>query len=402
MTHRVLILTAGFGEGHNAAARALATACDAAAGPGTAQVTDVFALAAPRLNALTRRSYLALINRAPRVWSAAYGWIDRSAVLPRGLWLLGRETRLLARLLASESPAVVCSTYPVYAFMLAKLAHAGRAVPPHYNVVTDSISINSLWWRAGCDGWFLPNADSADVLRRAGVEQERLHVLGFPVTPFFHEHATGFAPPDLLTGARPRVLYIINSGTRGATETAHRLLAETDWEITCAVGRDDALRRQLTRAAAVRARPAQILGWTDQIPRLLMTHHVVVSKAGGATTQEALAARCPMIVSQIVPGQEAGNWELLRRHGVGALAETPEAVIIALRRAFADSGRVCREWRTAVGPLARPKAAQEIAAHVLRSTDLASPVSAKPAPEPVPLPLRAAPMPANDGAVVSA
>ena len=32
-------------------------------------------------------------------------------------------------------------------------------------------------------------------------------------------------------------------------------------------------------------------------------------------TQEAIAARCPMIVNQIVPGQEEGNYELLRRHG---------------------------------------------------------------------------------------
>ena len=45
MNARVLILTAGFGEGHNAAARALALACDAAHGPGTARVADVFALA---------------------------------------------------------------------------------------------------------------------------------------------------------------------------------------------------------------------------------------------------------------------------------------------------------------------------------------------------------------------
>ena len=54
-----------------------------------------------------------------------------------------------------------------------------------------------------------------------------------------------------------------------------------------------------------------------------MTHHVVVSKAGGATTQEAVAARCPMIVNQVVPGQEEGNCELLLRHGAGALATTP-------------------------------------------------------------------------------
>ena len=207
------------------------------------------------------------------------------------------------------------------------------------------------------------------MLRRAGVDADRLHVCGFPVTPFFSEHADEFAPPNLAAGAPPRVLYIINSGTRGATETARRLLAETDWEITCAVGRDETLRRQLVRFAAGRVRAATILGWTDQIPRLLMTHHVVVSKAGGATTQEAIAARCPMVVSQIVPGQEEGNYELLRRHHAGVLAPNPDAVIAALHRAFADGGRVWRAWRAALAPLAHPFAAQDIAQHVLAASE---------------------------------
>ncbi len=382
MKPRVLILTAGFGEGHNAAARALAAACDAAHGAGTAKLVDIFALASPRLNALTRRAYLELINRAPKLWSAAYAWLDRSTIFPRILWTLARETRLLGEILARDEPAVICSTYRIYAFLLEKLAHDGHAIAPRFNVVTDSISINSLWWRAACDGWFVPNEDSAEVMRRAGVEHERLHVSGFPVTAFFSQHVRDFAPPDLGEGAAPHVLYIINSGTRGAAEIARRLLTDTNWEITCAVGRNRRLHRELSALAGRRAHPASILGWTDQIPRLMMTHHVVISKAGGATTQEALAARCPMIVNQIVPGQEEGNWELLRRHGIGALAETPDAVIAALQCAFADHGRVWREWRTALAPLVRPEAAVDIAAHLF--------AHAARHEEPVPLPLSSA------------
>lgn len=47
MPARILILTAGYGEGHNAAARALAAACDTTHGAGTSRVVDVFALAHP-------------------------------------------------------------------------------------------------------------------------------------------------------------------------------------------------------------------------------------------------------------------------------------------------------------------------------------------------------------------
>ena len=361
MKARVLILTAGFGEGHNAAARALATACDEAQGEGTARVVDVFAEASPRWNSLLRKSYLTLINRLPSVWSVAYGWLDRSPSTPRLLQLLKREQRVLARILAEEQPAVVCSTYPVYGFMFEALARRGMALPPHAMVVTDSISINSLWWRGRCERWFLPNRDSAEVLEQAGVPPERLQVLGFPVNPVFA--ATRDVPmrPDLQTGARPRVLYIINSRTRHALETARRILRNSDWEVTCAVGRNEALQGELSALALSRAAPTRILGWTDEIPRLLRSHHILISKAGGATTQEALAAGCPMIVNEIVPGQEEGNYELLRRHGIGAFAGTPERVLAELARAFAGGGNVWWQWRRAVDTLSRPFAARDIA-----------------------------------------
>ena len=96
-----------------------------------------------------------------------------------------------------------------------------------------------------------------------------------------------------------------------------------------------------------------------------MSHHVVVSKAGGATTQEAIAARCPMVVNQVVPGQEEGNCELLLRHSAGALATTPAAVISTLRGAFEGRGQGWTAWHAALGPLARPDAARVIAAQVL-------------------------------------
>jgi processive 1,2-diacylglycerol beta-glucosyltransferase len=364
MEPRILIMTAGYGEGHNAAANALAAEFNEET-PETALVVDVFALSCPRLNSLIRRAYLAAINGTPRLWRHVYAWMDRPSFMTRGTRMLRPQSRLLEAIIERERPVAICSTFPAYAALFRRLARAGRFSTPHFNVVTDSISINSIWWRPGCDGWFVPNEDSAEVMRAAGVDPLRIHVTGFPVTSFFRKNEGIVTRPLLSGGAAPRVLYIVNSGTRNAEATARLLLAEEGWEVTCTVGRDDSLRRSLSAAAAHRNSPASILGWTDQIPRLLMTHHVVVSKAGGATTQEAVAARCPMIVNQVVPGQEEGNCELLLRHGAGALATTPAAVIETLRAAFSNRGLAWDGWRSALEPLARPDAARAIAAQVL-------------------------------------
>ena len=364
MKHRILILTAAYGEGHNAAAHALAAAFNEEE-PGTAIVVDIFALSCPRLNSVIRRSYLAAINGTPRLWKRAYAVMDQPWFMSSGLWMLRAQSRMLERVIERERPLAICSSFPAYAALLQRMAREEQLSTPHFNIVTDSISINSVWWRPGCDGWYVPNEDSAEVMRAAGVDPAKLHVLGFPVTPYFRRNEGIVTRPDLAAGAAPRILYIVNSGTRNAEATARLLLAEGDWEVTCTVGRDEALRKTLTDVARNRGRKAEILGWTDRIPELLMTHHVVVSKAGGATTQEAIAARCPMLVNQVVPGQEEGNCELLLRHGAGALATTPGTGVSTLRSAFADQGRLWAGWRSALEPMARPDAARQIAAHVL-------------------------------------
>ena len=359
MNRRLLILTAGFGEGHNAAARALAQAWDEREGEGAAVVADPFAEAHPASNAILRRAYLGAINRLPWAWRALYGWMDRSRLLPGLLGRLPGDTRVVHRLLELHRPLAVVSTFPGHNFTLRHLARVALPVPPRFTVVTDSISLNSLWWTGGSAAWFVPNEDSAAVLRRAGVPGAQVDVTGFPVPPTFARLGDSLAPPDLAVGGRPRILVMIHSGRRGAEATARLLLQETGWDLTFAVGRDEGLRRRLTALAADRTGVA-VLGWTREIPRLLLTHHVVVSKAGGATTQEALAAGCPMIVSQIVPGQEEGNYELLRRHGIGALATEPAAVVAALREAFARDGDGWARWRAGAAGLRRPYAAADI------------------------------------------
>lgn len=177
---RILILTAGYGEGHNSAARALKAAFDEQ--PGVqAELVDLFALRAPRLNDVTRRGYLKLINLAPRIWSGVYRWLDRSPHAARTLHLLAGHRALLGRLIAERQPGAIVSTYPVYAWLLNRLRADGQVFCPHYTVITDALTINSLWYGTPSSGWFVTDPDSGAFLRARGVPADRVHESGFPV-----------------------------------------------------------------------------------------------------------------------------------------------------------------------------------------------------------------------------
>ena len=84
--------------------------------------------------------------------------------------------------------------------------------------------------------------------------------------------------------------------------------------------------------------------------------------------QETLAAGTPMIITQVVPGQEEGNARLILENRAGALAITPREISATTRGAFANGARKWTEWQQAASSLSRPGAADEIAQFVLDLT----------------------------------
>jgi processive 1,2-diacylglycerol beta-glucosyltransferase len=127
------------------------------------------------------------------------------------------------------------------------------------------------------------------------------------------------------------------------------------------------LLARLQEVARTAGRSVEILGWTDRMPELLMTHHLLIGKAGGATVQEAIAACTPMLITQVVPGQEEGNARLLFENGCGALCPTAEALASTVERVMSRDAAEWRVWEQNIQRLSRPDAARDTARFVLEN-----------------------------------
>lgn len=364
MPKRILILTAGFGEGHNAAARGVEAGL-AVVAPRDCVVErhDLFAETYGPVGDLARRGYLTLINRAPLVWAEIYEWIDRRERFRKKLAFLFQLRRRLRRLLESFQPDVVVSVYPAYAHLLEDITGAAPATFRRVVCVTDSVTVNAIWFRCFADFFFLPNEQTVEVLAAAGVPNERLIVTGFPVDPRFAQLGELRQPPSTEYGRR--ILYMLNPGRVIVPEIISGLAKITDSRLTVTVGRDARLRQTVEEIRRRVGRKFEIVGWSDQLPRLMLESHLLISKAGGATVQEAIAARCPMIINQVVPGQEEGNARLISTTKSGVVATTPAAIIAAVEAAFANDSQQWREWSENIGRLSRPAASLEIADRLL-------------------------------------
>jgi processive 1,2-diacylglycerol beta-glucosyltransferase len=357
---RILILTAGFGEGHNSAARGVRDGL-ARIAPDHIEVElrDLFPETYGALNELVRKTYLAVINQWPHSWGYVYRWLDGITNFDERFARFTRLKKHFAQVLDRFRPDVLVSTFPPYPYLLRQIVGQDRSCKSVV-IITDSITVNAIWYQCDAD-FFLPsNEQSAAVVRAAGIAPEKIKVFGFPVSPQFADLEQDRQSRQ--KSARPRILCVIHAAKKRVPELVRKLL-DLDIELTVAVGHERRLRDAIRRIADERS--IEIIGWTNEMPRLLCRSHILIGKAGGATVQETIAAGCPMIVNHVVSGQEEGNARLIAETNSGVIALEPDEVASQVRRAFADGAKQWREWAAKIAKLSCPRAALDIAEFLL-------------------------------------
>src|SRR4029079_11172608 len=127
------------------------------------------------------------------------------------------------------------SVFPAYPYLLADVAGPNR---PWKNVVvvTDSITINAIWYKCSPDYLLVPNDESAAVVRTAGVPETITRIYGFPVSPKFADLGEQVAAPG--ADELKKLLYIINPPSLRSVSLVERLL-ELDVSLTVTVGRNE-------------------------------------------------------------------------------------------------------------------------------------------------------------------
>ncbi|MES2661154.1 MAG: hypothetical protein V4689_21210 [Verrucomicrobiota bacterium] len=342
---RILIVTAAFGEGHNSAARNLAIALESAG--AVTQVSDPCMLGVPRLTTVVNRGYRYVTTNFPSLWARIYRSTDNCDFSRQRSPVLRKVERALAKLINDFQPTAVVSTYPLYPYFTARIAENSGKKLPVFVVVTDSIEINAAWLRAKCDRWLVTDPWTKDAMMRWGIPAEKLVDTGFPVHPDFAK----LVPVENCDSCDAfRILYFPTAKLPLVRRHGRALLdASPKARLTIVLGRN--VRSLYSRAREIqKAYPGRVklIGWTRKVPKLLNSHHLVVGKAGGATVHEAIAARCPMLIHHLVPGQEEGNLKLLEIIGGGHLAETPEALSRNVIDLLADHAAGWRSMKNAL------------------------------------------------------
>ena len=361
--HRILILTASFGEGHNAAARNLVEAFQ---GKAEVLLADPCMEAKPKFNKRLSQAYQGVITHTPTFWAALYYGTD--------LINLNKPSKLLTRKpeetthahIRDFKPDAIISTYPLYPYYVER---SFRKLPrvPVFTVITDSIKINKTWTAAPTDYFLVTDDFTKEILTsRNKIPADKIEPTGFPVNPVF-------ATQDSLTetdSCKPfKILYFATGQKPQIRRNMRALLQDENANIELTVVLAKNVRKLYSRAQEVKTEfptRVKIKGWTRKVPELMASHHLVVGKAGGATSHEALSAGVPMLIHYLLPGQEEGNLQLLQKIGGGALAISPSALKEKVAELLEDDAKLWRQMKQNLLQHRKPEGAKNCADFVLR------------------------------------
>ena len=362
---RILILTADAGFGHRSTANALAKAFELRYGDAAA-VTIVNPLDEPGAPPFLRGAesdYDKLATQWPGFYKLGYKMSDlalTTSATEMTYVLIMYD--LIARLMKQHRPDAVVITFPTYQYPVAAYRRLSGVNVPMVTIVTDLMSLQKMWFSPSADLCLVPTQHAADLALERGLDAESIHVTGLPVNP-----ALADAPPQAEARAalgwpadKFTVLAAGSKRVERLDQFAHVLNhAGFDLHLAAVAGGNDELYAKLQ--ATDWHIPVTLYNFVDNMPAMLHAADCVVSKAGGLIVTESLACGRPLLLVQVIPGQETGNAELVTREGAGDLTPEPLAFLEAMGDWLADGGRLFRQRAANARRLGRPEAAFDAA-----------------------------------------
>jgi len=371
VSERVLVLSASIGGGHVACAQALEAAFLERG--AEARHVDLLEHTAMPFRRLYRQAYFDLVRNVPDLVDWLGRRMDRRPT--EALTLQRRLRARVVRMLSYELPRIIDRFAPhalVHTHFLGPEVMAGRvrrrAPLPQAEVITDFFA-HSLWLQPGIARYFVAIEEVKVHLVSAGVDEYRVRVTGIPVDPAFARLPERSEARSRLGLAEDRdVLLLMAGGLEGddlaaVLDQLRRLRWPLDVEVV--TGRSQKLNRVAERYAEpdgpVRVR---VHGFVTDVPLRMAAADIVLTKPGGLTSSEALAAGLPLLLVSPYPLHEEANATVLLENGAALRVEPVSTLGFKLRRLLEERHRL-EAMRAAARRLGHPDAAHRVADAVL-------------------------------------
>jgi len=379
---KVLILTADAGFGHRSAAIAVAAAIEEKYSEDT-DVEIVNPLDDIRVPTFLRDSqtdYTKWVRHVPELYQLGYEASDSllpTTILENSLVVLLIDA--MRGILEASNPDVILTTYPLYQSTLTALFRSKRYRVPLYTSITDLSTVHRMWFHKRVDGCLVPNNLVADLATSCGMPAEKINITGIPVHP---NVVRDDRPKNEIRKElgwetdTPTILAVSSKRVERMIDTLN-IINHYGGKVQLAVvaGKDERLLHEINQFEW--HIPVKVYDFVENMPSLMHAADMIICKAGGLIVTESLACGLPMILIEIIPGQETGNAEYVTALGAADLAESPIAVLECLDHMLMNDQAILKQRAKNAVRIGQPRSAYKVADILHQTLEKAPPQTAR-------------------------
>ncbi len=369
-TPKILIISSDTGGGHRSAAETIADGIQKFWHGESAAVRILKAVEeSHRITAKLVNLYNWILKNKQH-WMKYCFWIVNRFQPERSNFFLDKCAAFCKEQFEKWFPSIVVSVHPMTQHMFARILKELNLLDkiPLVTVVTDPCY--GFWKGWACDDvslYLVANDDAKRQLIDYGISPEKIKISGMPINP-------KFSPVDESDARNARKAFgleeekftvFVNAGYVGGGNIPmifkELIKGELDVQAIFLAGKNNELRLEAEKLAKTAKFPVKVIGYSDEIEKIMQSANVMVSKLGGLTTFEALACRLPIIADTTTPPmpQEAGTVNLISKRGAGVLLEKTSDIVPIISTLLADTTKYSA-MRNAALNLSSPDSTKKI------------------------------------------
>ena len=325
---KVLVFYASYGGGHLNAAKSIENCIKSNYKNIDVELIDCMKYVNKTIEKVTTAAYREMAKKAPWAWGRIYSDAQKGPLAH----ITTRSNKFMAikllRLLREKEPDLIISTHPFGSQMCSYLKRKGKITAKIATIMTDFAPHDQ--WLVGhefTDYFFVAHDKMKDYLISKNVKEEKIFSTGIPISEKFQEKYDKTAIVEKYNLDKNKFTILFFGGGEfglGKTRTVQifeNFVQETlkhDIQIISISGKNPKMKSAFEEIVNKNKAEnnVKIIGFSNEVPKLMSISDLVVTKPGGLTTSESLASHLPMVVINPIPGQEEENAEFLESKGI--------------------------------------------------------------------------------------
>lgn len=372
--HKIMIMTASVGSGHDEAAKVIEQELLDKYKNIEIETIDFIDIFPGPVGQFIKSTYLKIIDKVPSWYNILYQLTSKLNQQNKVSSIFGyKYEKKIRALIEASNPNMILFTNPFPSTLVSHLKRKKKINIYTASIITD-YTAHSVWLDPTIDSYFVGSDILKEEMVGKGINPSKIHVTGIPIDKKFNI-SVNKDEKTIELGLKANLPTVLIMGGGLGLGSIYEILETTDkidrpLQLIVVAGKNKSLKHSLEKRKYNSKHNVKILGFCDNVHELMACSNLLVSKAGGLTMTEAVTKRLPILVFDPIPGQEIKNAKYFSYMGVAKYLKDLKDIKSTIEELLYEKPYKIDRMIRSCSLVSKPQAREEIVQYILKEIDI--------------------------------